>query len=236
MQNFFLDPAAGRPLNPLAVAAEKKLLDVGIPACREAGIQVVHLTWGIEDQELETLPPALLRGFGAVLEGDLEDVDGERVVEGFGEKPTVGEELGDVKLEDGEVVAGGRLLMRDQWNTALHPPLQSSFASSQTLPLPDVRFHKSHISGFSSPELPIVKFLRDKGIKTLLFGGVNTDQCVLGSLQDAAMMGFDCVLVRDAAATGSPEYARKMAEYNCRKSWGFVVDCDALSEGVRDMR
>lgn len=235
MQNFFLNPAAGRPFNPTAHAAEKKLLDVAIPACNDSGIQVVYLTWGITVEGLEVLPPALFRGFGAVLEGNLQDVDGGRMEERFGERPTVGEDMGDVAEEGDIPVPGGRLLMRDQWNTSLHPPMQASFDSSQRLQKPDVRFHKAHISGFTSPNLPIVQFLRQKGIKSLLFSGVNTDQCVLASLQDAAAMGFDAVLLRDGSATGSPEYARQMAEFNCRKSWGFVTTCDALQAGVKNM-
>lgn len=216
--------------------AEKRLLELGIPACREAGIQVVYLTWGIEEEEVEEgLPPCVIRGFGAVLEGDLEDVDGEPLVERFGDKRTVGEEMGDVKLEDGEVVPGGKILLRDQWNTALHPPFEDSFQASQAFPLPDVRFHKSRISGFSSPSLPIVQFLKQQGIKTLLFNGVNTDQCVMASLEDAAAMGFDCVLMRDGCATGSPDYARKAVEFNCRKNWGFVAELGGLLQGVRAM-
>ncbi|KAK0391679.1 hypothetical protein NLU13_1178 [Sarocladium strictum] len=240
MQNFFLDPAAGRPRNPLAVEAERRLVEIGIPACREGGIRVVHLTWGIAggaEGELASIPPCVVRGFGAVLEGDLEDVDGDVVVkETFGVRPTVGDDMGDVTLENGKMIPGGDLLMRDQWNTALHPPLEAAFQASQSLPLPDVRFHKARISGFSSTALPIVKFLRSEGIKTLLFTGVNTDQCVVASLQDAAAMGFDAVLMRDGCATASPDYARKAVEYNCRKNWGFVADLQGLRDGVRRMK
>lgn len=239
MQNFFLHPAAGRPLNPLAVAAEDKLARVAVPACRRAGIQVVHLTWGISDDELAVLPPTILRAFGVVLEQGAREVRGPR---------RVGGDMGDVKLENGNVVAAGRMLMRDQWNTELHDPLLSTFTTDTTSPLspslssastvspetalPDVRFHKARVSGFSDPALPIVAFLRGRGITTLLFAGVNTDQCVYGSLTDAVSLGFDGVLLRDGCATGSPDFAREMVEFECRRAWGFVSSCEALREAV----
>jgi len=40
-----------------------------------------------------------------------------------------------------------------------------------------------------------------KGVSTLLFAGVNTDQCVLGTLVDAYNCGWGCVLVDDCCGT-----------------------------------
>jgi nicotinamidase-related amidase len=57
----------------------------------------------------------------------------------------------------------------------------------------------------------------------------------MGSLQDAVGLGFDAVLMKDGCATASPDYARKMAEFNCRKNWGFVASLDDLAEGVKSM-
>lgn len=125
--------------------------------------------------------------------------------------------------------------MREQFNTALHGPLQQSFDESQQMALPDVRFHKARLSGFWGGSTPCVEYLKKKGITTLLFGGVNTDQCVLASIQDAANLGFDTILLKDGSGTTSPDYAKEMVEFNCRKSWGFVSSCQALMEGVNSM-
>ncbi|CAI4216130.1 unnamed protein product [Parascedosporium putredinis] len=38
------------------------------PAAREAGIQIVHLTWGFTEEEIRSAPPALLRKFGTLLD------------------------------------------------------------------------------------------------------------------------------------------------------------------------
>ena len=49
---------------------------------------------------------------------------------------------------------------------------------------------------------------------TLFFGGVNIDQCVLGSLLDAYYKSYDVVLVDDISATTSPLFATQMVDYN----------------------
>lgn len=147
----------------------------------------------------------------------------------------VGDDIGDIKLPNGTTVSAGRLLMRDQWNAALHDPLQHEFDKSQTTDLPDVRFHKSRLSGFWGGTTRCIEYLKEKGITTLLFSGVNTDQCVLASLQDACNLGFDTILLKDGCGTTSPEYATKMVEFNCRKSWGFVSSCQALENGMKRM-
>jgi nicotinamidase-related amidase len=78
-------------------------------------------------------------------------------------------------------------------------------------------------------------FLEQEGIRSLLFAGVNTDQCVGGTLQDAFSKGFDCVLLRDAVGTSSPGFAQEGIEYNAAKSWGFVVGCEEFERGVGEM-
>lgn len=103
-----------------------------------------------------------------------------------------------------------------------------AFVEDQTLEAKtDVWIHKNRMSGSE---------LLEKGdVKTLLFAGDNTDQCVGGSLQDAFTKGWDCILIKDAWGTTSPEFASRCVEYNWAKNWGFVIDCDRLSAGVQDM-
>ena len=40
--------------------------------------------------------------------------------------------------------------------------------------------------------------LRNLGVKTLLIGGVNMDQCVMTTLEDASFLGYDTILIEDA--------------------------------------
>lgn len=53
MQNFFLSAAMGRSRGE-GHAAEEVLLKYGIPAMRQAGIQVLWLRWGITDAGLQS--------------------------------------------------------------------------------------------------------------------------------------------------------------------------------------
>src|SRR6187200_1892070 len=53
---------------------------------------------------------------------------------------------------------------------------------------------------------------------TLLFGGVNTDQCALTNIQDANFQGFDTILFKEGGATSSPEAAQASTENNYQKS------------------
>lgn len=234
MQNYFLSDGMNNPRGP-GHDAEELLLSEAFPAARKAGIQIIYVTWGISDEELAVLPPVIFRIFG--YDETSESWNSAHEVEnGAGKeyplKITVGDDIGDAKFPDGSRVPAGRLLMRDQWNTALHEPFQKEFEKSQSSPLPDQRFHKARLSGFWGGETAALRFVNEKNITTLMFAGVNIDQCVLASLQDASNMGFDTILLKDGCATDSPDYAIKMTEYNCRKSWGFVTSCKALKDGV----
>ena len=148
----------------------------------------------------------------------------------------LGSDIGPVKLEDGAFIDGGRLLMRDTWNAALPPTLNTSYEEGVQLGhKPDIWIHKNRMSGLWGPSTPCTEFLEREGIRTLLFAGVNTDQCVGGSLQDAFTKGWDCILLSDACGTTSPEFATDCIEWNCARTWGFVTKCADLEQGVEGM-
>jgi len=148
----------------------------------------------------------------------------------------LGSEMGPVKLEDGTTVDAGRLLFRDTWNAALPPALDSAYQEGKMLESkPDVWIHKNRMSGLWGASTPCTTFLEKEGIRTLLFAGVNTDQCVGGSLQDAFTKGWDCVLLSDGCGTTSPEFAKECVEFNAARTWGFVTDCASLEKGVEKM-
>lgn len=98
----------------------------------------------------------------------------------------------------------------------------------------DVRISKYRMSGFW--DTPLDSVLRNLQIDTLLFAGVNSDQCVLATLIDASCLGYDCVLVSDCAATTSPSFCTDATLYNVKQCFGFVTHskhvlagCDALA-------
>ena len=148
----------------------------------------------------------------------------------------LGTEIGLIKLDDGSTVDGGRLLMRDTWNAALPPSLDRCYQEGQKLSQkPDIWIHKNRMSGLWGSSTPCTEFLEKEGLRTLLFAGVNTDQCVGGSLQDAFTKGWDCILLKDGCGTTSPTFASECIEFNCARTWGFVSDCNGLEEGVKEM-
>jgi nicotinamidase-related amidase len=90
----------------------------------------------------------------------------------------------------------------------------------------DIRVNKYRMSGFW--DTPLDSILRNLGKTTLFFSGVNADQCVLVTLQDANFLGYDCILLKDCTATTSPEYCWQATLYNVKQCFGFVAESQSL--------
>lgn len=148
------------------------------------------------------------------------------------QKGGIGKSVGNVTLEDGTSIDGGRLLMKDQWNTGLHGGLASAFEEGVKLTPADARFHKETHSGFWGGNTEFAKHIHREGLKTLLFAGINTDQCVLATMQDAAQQGYDTIMLKDACGTVSPQFAQDMVEFNAHKAFGFQSSCDNFLYGA----
>lgn len=120
---------------------------------------------------------------------------------------------------------GSHLLEKDSWSAAVVDELA---------PLPeDIQVDKYRISGFW--DTPLDSILRNLDVKTLLFGGVNTDQCVLHSLTDAHFLGYNCVLVEDCCGTTSPGFCVEASLWNVKKCFGFVANSDGIIAAVSDV-
>ncbi len=98
----------------------------------------------------------------------------------------------------------------------------------------DITVFKHRLSGFWDNELDSI--LRQQGITTLLFAGVNTDRCVFSSLQDAGFLGYDCVLLSDACSTPSPAYVTKAIHFIVQQLHGFVATTAALLPALKASR
>ncbi|RDB29161.1 Peroxyureidoacrylate/ureidoacrylate amidohydrolase RutB [Hypsizygus marmoreus] len=197
MQNYFLHPEMRD--HPTGLQCVDRLMEA-VPAMRSLGLKIIWLNWGLTEHELETIPPALIRGFRKNSNG------------GFGSQ-----------------LPGnfGRLLMRDALNSELYGPLQDEYIKGRDAET-DVWIHKNRMSGLWGYQTALDLFLQENGISTLFFGGVNTDQCVLGTLVDAYFRGYDCVLVEDTTATTSPAGGLENVLYNTVNSYGFVTGTRAL--------
>ena len=98
----------------------------------------------------------------------------------------------------------------------------------------DITVFKHRLSGFWDNELDSI--LRQQGITTLLFAGVNTDRCVFSSLQDAAFLGYDCVLLSDACSTPSPAYVTKAIHFIVQQVHGFVATTSDVLAALKPSR
>ncbi|MHB8190571.1 MAG: cysteine hydrolase family protein [Ferrimicrobium sp.] len=114
------------------------------------------------------------------------------------------------------------VLQSGSWSAALADTLVSAEG--------DIRVDKYRMSGFPDTELDGI--LRNLRVTTVLFAGVNVDQCVYATLVDAANLGYDVVLLRDCAATTSPAYCVEATHYNVAQCFGFVADGSELVDAI----
>jgi nicotinamidase-related amidase len=114
--------------------------------------------------------------------------------------------------------SGAHVLEKDSWAAAVVDELVQAPE--------DIKVDKYRISGFW--DTPLDSILRNLGVRSILFAGVNTDQCVLHSLTDANFLGYGCIMVEDCCATTSPDFCTEATVWNVKKCFGFVTDSSAV--------
>jgi nicotinamidase-related amidase/quercetin dioxygenase-like cupin family protein len=120
---------------------------------------------------------------------------------------------------------GARVLEKGSWSAATVDQL----AIVET----DIRVDKYRMTGFVDTELDSI--LRNLDVTTLLFTGVNLDQCVLATLMDATALGYDCILLEDCCATTSPPACVEATIYNVAQCFGFVSSSTEFLQGLDRM-
>lgn len=137
-------------------------------------------------------------------------------------KPTgIGMGLGDVVA-----ATGSRVLEKGSWGASIVDELVPHSS--------DIHVDKYRMSGFW--DTPLDSILRNLGVTTLLFAGVNADQCVLCTLQDANFLGYDCVLLEDCVGTTSPDFCMQATLYNVKQCFGFVARSADMLVGLREVK
>ena len=121
----------------------------------------------------------------------------------------------------GEVLGGGRVLTEGSWNAEMVDELKPLIRDE------DVRIEKVRMNGFIGTHLDQV--LRTQGISTLFFTGVNVDQCVATTMEEAYFRDYNCVLLEDGCATSSPDYCKKSVVFNAKQCWGFSTTTDKFA-------
>jgi nicotinamidase-related amidase len=116
----------------------------------------------------------------------------------------------------------GNVLEKDSWAAAIVDELA---------PVPgDILVEKYRISGFW--DTPLDSILKNLGIKSILFAGCNTDQCVLHTLTDANFLGYGCVMLEDCCATSSPAFCAEATVWNVKKCFGFVTGSQQVLDAL----
>jgi nicotinamidase-related amidase len=123
-----------------------------------------------------------------------------------------------VGLGDPLPTNGANVLIKGSWAAAVVDELQQQAE--------DICIDKYRMSGFW--DTPLDSILKNLGRTTIFFAGVNADQCVMTTLQDANFLGYDCILVKDCTATTSPEYCWLATLYNVKQCFGFVTSSEAI--------
>src|SRR6266568_371302 len=118
--------------------------------------------------------------------------------------------------------ASTAVLQAGSWGAAIVDELDTAAG--------DLHVEKYRMSGFADTVLDSV--LRNLRVDTLLFAGVNADQCVLSTLMDAADIGYDVVLLTDAVATTSPAYCLDATVYNVRQCFGFTATAIDVAQAL----
>jgi len=119
---------------------------------------------------------------------------------------------------------GSKVLEKGSWGAALVDELQ---------PEPeDIHVDKYRMSGFW--DTPLDSILRNLRIDTVLFAGVNLDQCVMATLQDAVNSGYDAVLLEDCSATNSPSYCTDATIFNVKQCYGFVASSTDIVGAIQE--
>jgi nicotinamidase-related amidase len=119
--------------------------------------------------------------------------------------------------------SGARVLEKDSWSSAVVDELEQEPE--------DIKIDKFRLSGFWGTQLDPI--LRNLGVNCLLFAGVNTDVCVMSTLQDAQFNGYGCVLVEDCCGTTSPAFCTEAAIYHVEHIYGFVTGSRDIMSAIK---
>jgi len=201
MQNDFCSPSGWLDSIGVDTRAGRDLVPVInnlTESCRELDVPVIWVNWG-NRVDKANLPAVLLHVYNA---------DGKSI--GLGDPLT--RDVGEGN------VATHNVLEKGSWGASL---VDSLVSNKQ-----DFFVVKYRMSGFR--DTPLDSILRTLGVKTVLFGGVNMDQCVLATLMDANFLGYDTVLVEDCSATTSPTFCADATIYNVRQCFGFTLESQTL--------
>jgi nicotinamidase-related amidase len=118
---------------------------------------------------------------------------------------------------------GSRVLEKGSWGASI---IDELLVDQEDIPV-----DKYRMSGFW--DTPLDSILRNLRVDTVLFAGVNLDQCVMATLQDAVNSGYDGILIKDVCATNSPDFCVEATYHNIRLCYGFLTDSLSIHQALK---
>lgn len=128
---------------------------------------------------------------------------------------------GDRGYTDPDPDGRGQALTRGSWGAEIHADLETG--------PDDILVDKSRYGGFTDNDFDGV--LRNLGVHTLIFTGINIDRCVFATLTEATFRGYDAILIEDAVATPSPEACTEAVHFLVDRLYGFRTTSLAIVYG-----
>ncbi|PYE52816.1 cysteine hydrolase family protein [Deinococcus yavapaiensis] len=124
----------------------------------------------------------------------------------------------------GQELDHGKVLTEGSWGAQMIDELKILMRDE------DIHIEKVRMSGFYGTHLDQV--LRTQGISTLFLAGVNIDQCVSTTMEDAYFRDYNAVLLEDACATSSPDFCQQAVVFNTRQCWGFSLTTEQFASAT----
>lgn len=143
--------------------------------------------------------------------------------------PTLYQYKKSIKMKGiGESLGDYPALLAGTWGTEVVEPLKRLQNES------DVIVEKVRDNGFYGTHLD--QILRAQGLSTLFFTGINTDQCVATTMEEAHFHDYNVVLIEDATGTSNPDFCKETVLLNTRQCWGFTTDTKRLQKSKPTQR
>jgi len=91
---------------------------------------------------------------------------------------------------------------------------------------------KSRYSGFHGTSLD--SFLRNRGIRNLLFAGIASNVCVESTIRDAYFHEYWPVLIEDATMPAGSAEIQRATVFNVETFFGWVANSEEVATALRD--
>ena len=116
-----------------------------------------------------------------------------------------------------------KLLLRGSWATEIVEELKPQEG--------DIVINKPKYGAFFGTHLDII--LKTLNIKYLVFTGIATNVCVMGTLRDAFYLDYFPILLTDCCAQAGPPFVQDAVIYTIKFSFGWITTSENLIKAIK---